>query len=141
MLVAVTRLRIRALRYLPAFALQTLRSALQAKAAPGNVAVLVLGEAHRVFWTQTVWTDEAAMRAFMQAQPHRAVMAKLATWCDEAAVVHWTQDTSEIASWDDARQRMQRDGRPSKLRHPSPAHDQFQIAAPRIRRFGELRFK
>ena len=46
MIVSVTRLRVRAWRYLPAFFLSTLRIARQASTADGNVAVAL------VHWTQ-----------------------------------------------------------------------------------------
>jgi len=141
MLVAITRLRIRSWRVAPAFAVQALRSARQAKAASGNVGVALLAEAHRTFWTLTMWIDENAMRAFMRAGAHRRVMGKLADWCDEAAVVHWTQEAPIAPSWEQAWQRLQREGRPSRVDRPTPAHANFQIAAPRVSRFGELRLK
>lgn len=141
MLCSITRLRIRALRYLPAFAVMALRSAWRAKAAPGSLAVVLLGEAHLTFWTQTIWIDDSAMRAFLGAGVHRRAMGRLAIWCDEAAVAHWTQPTSQTLPWDDVWQRLQREGRPSMVRHPTPAHTNFQIAAPKIGRFGEVRFK
>ena len=71
MFVSVTRLRIRRLWDMPAFAMQALRSALQAKAATGNVSVVLLAEARRTFWTRTIWIEESAMRAFMLGEPHR----------------------------------------------------------------------
>src|SRR5215469_12990915 len=89
--VSVTRLRVRSRRYMPGFLIQSLRSALQAKRAAGSLAVLVLRDADRAFWTCTVWLDEAAMRSFMQSGVHRRVMVRLPEWCDEAALVHWVQ--------------------------------------------------
>jgi hypothetical protein len=115
--------------------------ALQAKNAKGNVSVALLAEARRTFWTRTIWIEESAMRSFMLGEPHRRAMSRLKEWCDEAAVVHWTQDSPEPPSWEDAHRLMQREGRPSMVRHPTSAHRAFQIAAPRIGRFGELRFK
>jgi hypothetical protein len=103
--------------------------------------VALLAEARRTFWTRTIWSSEGAMRAFMRGEPHRRAMSRLAAWCDEAAVAHWTQDSSEPPSWSEAWQRMQRDGRPSMVDHPAPAHTDFQIIAPRAGRFRELRFK
>jgi hypothetical protein len=94
-LVSITRLRVRSFRYLPAFAVQAFRSARQAKNAPGNLAVSLLKDSHFTFWTRTLWSDEAAMRAFMIVGAHRHVMPHLLQWCDEAAVVHWVQDTVE----------------------------------------------
>jgi heme-degrading monooxygenase HmoA len=141
MLVAITRLRIRSWRVAAAFAVQALRSARQAKVAQGNVGVTLLAEAHRTFWTRTIWTDEAAMRAFMRAGAHRSVMVKLADWCDEAAVVHWLQNTPAAPAWEEAWQRLQREGRSSPINYPTKAHVNFRIAAPRVSRFGELRLK
>jgi hypothetical protein len=93
-LISITRLRVRSLRYLPAFLFGSLRSAREAKNASGNLAVSVLSDSHFAFWTRTLWTDERSMRAFMFAPAHRAVMPKLLQWCDEAAVTHWLQETS-----------------------------------------------
>ena len=140
-LVSLTRLHIRAFRHLPMFALSALLSAQEAKAAPGNIAVALLAEARRTFWTRTVWSDEAALGAFMRMNAHRGAMGKLSQWCDEAAVARWTQPTAEPPSWDEAWQRMQRDGRTSSIRRPAPAHANFQIAPPQIGRFSELRLK
>ncbi|WP_299646173.1 hypothetical protein [uncultured Jannaschia sp.] len=47
-------------------------------------------------------------------------MPKLARWCDQASVVHWTADAAP--DWAEAERRMRREGRPSKVRHPSPRH-------------------
>jgi hypothetical protein len=35
------------------------------------------------------------MRAFMFTPAHRSVMPKLLQWCDEAAVIHWLQETRQ----------------------------------------------
>jgi heme-degrading monooxygenase HmoA len=141
MFVSITRLRLRSWRFIPAFAGQALRAALQAKASPGNVGVALLAEAHRTFWTRTIWTDEAAMHAFLRSGVHRRVMSKLADWCNEAAVAHWTQAMADAPTWDEVWQRMQREGRASTVNHPTPAHAGFQIAAPKVGRFSALRLK
>jgi heme-degrading monooxygenase HmoA len=141
MYVSVTRLRIRGRRHLPAFIVMALRSALQAKAADGNVGVALLAEAHRTYWTRTIWTDERAMRRFIIAQPHRQAMRKISDWCDEAAIVHWTQESAQAPPWTVAQQRMQSEGRPTKIAQPAPAHERFQIAPPKIGYFSQLRFK
>ncbi|MEW6320450.1 MAG: DUF3291 domain-containing protein [Acidobacteriota bacterium] len=140
-LVSVTRLRIRHWWYVPAFTWQSLRSARQAARSPGNLAVRLRRDPHRTYWTMTAWTDEAAMRAFMVAGAHGAVMKRLLTWSDEAALVHWTQDVQGLPAWEEAHQRLAREGRRSKVLHPSPAHDAFEIAPPRPGRRGELTIK
>jgi hypothetical protein len=127
-LVSVTRLRIRSPWYLPAFFFHTLRATRQARAASGNKAVQLLPDAHRTFWTCTLWTDLQAMRAYVSAGAHRKSMKRLAHWCDEASVVHWEQDAMELPGWDEAYRRMQADGRPSRVDHPSAAHLAFKLA-------------
>jgi hypothetical protein len=78
------------------------------------------------------WRDEAAMRAFMMAAPHRGAMAKLLDWCDEASVVHWTQESGSLPDWHEAHRRMVAEGRQSKVNHPSPAHEAYQIPPPKV---------
>jgi len=128
--VSITRLRVRSWRYLPGFLLQSVRAARQAKGAPGNLSVSLLRDAELAFWTRTVWSDETAMRGFMLSGTHRRVMPRLLQWCDEAALVHWIQESSQPPSWAEAHRRLQQDGRPSKVNHPSLAQQQFAFPAP-----------
>src|SRR5258708_17130097 len=93
-LVAITRLRVRSWRYLPIFFLQALRSARQSARTEGNLATLLLRDRQNTFWTTTLWTTDTAMKGFMLSGVHRRVMGKLPDWCDEAAVVHWLQESS-----------------------------------------------
>ncbi len=37
------------------------------------------------------------MKAFMHAAPHGPAMRKLLNWCDEAALVRWTQAGADLA--------------------------------------------
>jgi quinol monooxygenase YgiN len=131
-LISITRLRVRSWRYLPMFFVQAARSQLQARAAEGCLGADVLREAHRTFWTRSAWTSEAAMRAYMMSGVHKQVMRRLADWCDEASVVHWLQDTAERPDWKEAHARMQRDGRPSRVNHPTEAQRKFEVPPPRL---------
>ncbi len=140
-IVSVTRLRVRSWIYLPAFFIRSLRIGGQAKRAPGNLAVKVLNDRRKTFWTCTAWESEQAMRAFMLAAPHGPAMRKLLDWCDEAALVHWSQPTPALPSWTEAHQRMQSHGRRSKVNHPSEEHTRYVIAAPRSDGRGEVRMK
>jgi hypothetical protein len=133
-LVSITRLRVRSLRYLPAFLLGALRSAREAKNASGNLAVSLLSDSHLAFWTRTLWTDERSMRDFMFAPAHRRVMPKLLQWCDEAAVAHWLQETPEPPSWQEVHRRLLQEGRTSKVDHPSAAQLRFEVPAPNTAR-------
>lgn len=132
-LVSVTRLRVRSWRYMLPFVFFALRSSRQAKVAEGNLHVALLRDAQSTFWTRTVWTTETAMKSFMLSEPHRQVMPRLLDWCDEAAVVHWVQDTDQRPDWYEAHDRLQQEGRRSKVRYPSPAHEKFDIPRPRLR--------
>ena len=129
--VSITRLRVGSWRYVPGFLIQSLRTALQAKRATGNLAISVLRDADRAFWTRSVWHDEAAMRSFMQSGVHRRIMARLPEWCNEAAVVHWVQDADESPSWQEAHRRLQEEGRRSRVTQPSEAQRRFEIQEPR----------
>ena len=129
-LISITRLRVRSFRFLPGFIFYALRSARQARSAPGNLGTGLLREVNNTYWTRTAWQDETAMRAFMMAMPHRQAMGKLAEWCDEASVVHWNQETADLPKWHEAHRRMVAEGRPSRVRHPSPAHDALRIPPP-----------
>jgi hypothetical protein len=139
--VSITRLRIRRWIYLPVFYARAFRSSRQAVAAEGNLAVRLLTDRHRTFWTGTIWSNEAAVKTFMHSGAHGAVMRKLLDWCDEAALVHWTQESSEFPSWEEAYRRLQKEGRTSKLHHPSAAHTAFQVPAPKIGRTSVTRMK
>lgn len=137
--VSITRLRIRAIRFLPLFMLQTMQALKQVKKAPGFVGGSLLADRKWTFWTMTVWESEASMRAYMMGGAHRAAMPHLVGWCDEASVVHWDQPDDEMPSWPDADGKMRTDGRPSRVRHPSEGHASLNYAAPRFSAAGPIR--
>lgn len=139
--VSVTRLRVRHWRYLPGFFVQAIRSALQAKSASGNLAVSIVNDTRNTFWTCTAWENEAAIGSFMLSGVHRRVMPRLLKWCDEASVVRWAQDSAQLPLWSEVHRRMQEEGRPSKVAHPSADHLSYKIPAPNVQPRQELRFK
>ena len=118
-LIAVTRLRIRFPRFILPFAWYTWRSFKQSKRASGNLNAAVRKTDKLAFWTMTAWRDEAAMSAYRIAPPHLWAMPKLLEWCDEAAVVHWHQESGQLPDWKTAEMRMAESGRLSKVNHPS----------------------
>jgi hypothetical protein len=139
--VSITRLRVRSWPYLLPFLIQTLRITRQAAKADGSLAVKVLRDRRNTFWTATSWLSDGSMKAFMHTKPHGPTMRRLLQWCDEAALVHWSQGGVELPSWEEAHERIQRQGRPSKVNHPSAAHTAHNIPAPALRPARELRFK
>ena len=139
--ISITRLRVRSWSYLPPFLVQTLRIARQAARADGNLSVKLLADRRNTFWTSTSWSSEGSMKAFMLAKPHGPTMRSLLRWCDEAALVHWTQAGAELPSWEEAHKRLQQEGRSSKVNHPSAAHTAHAISMPITSPTRELRFK
>ena len=129
-LISITRLRVRSWRYLPGFLFKAVGSARQAASSEGNLAVKLLRDANNTWWTSTCWDAETSMRNFMVAKPHGAAMRNLLVWCDEAALVHWSQPETALPSWTEAHRRMQVEGRTSKVLHPSPDQLAFRIAPP-----------
>jgi heme-degrading monooxygenase HmoA len=129
--VSITRLRIRAVRFLPAFLVDTLLSARQVKRAEGYLGGRMLADRRQTYWTMTAWTDAAAMRAYMTAGPHRRAMPKLMRWCDQASIAHWVQDDATLPAWEEADRRMRDEGRVSKVHHAAEGHDPMTFDPPR----------
>ena len=127
MIVSVTRLQLRSLRFLLPFAWHARRSRRQAEVAEGCLQVSVRKTAGLAFWTLTTWRDEASLRRYMRAAPHREAMPKLAHWCDEAAVAHWEQDAANGSDWAEAARRLAEGGRLLEVAHPSELQRQRQI--------------
>ena len=95
--IAVTRLRVRSFRFLLPFARRAWRSFRQAKHAAGGLGAKLRKAEGLAFWTLSAWQDESAMNAFRITPPHRDAMPKLRHWCDEAAYVHWNQESAGVA--------------------------------------------
>ena len=136
-LISVTRLRVRSFLYLPGFLWDTMQSVRQVQRSSGFLGGRLLVNTNYVFWTMTAWQDEAAMNAYRTGGAHRKAMPKLLNWCDEAAVVHWTQDSPEIPEWQQVQQHMSEQGRLSKVNHPSTVQTSQQIPAPQPSRIAQ----
>jgi hypothetical protein len=121
-LVSATRLRVRGLRFLPAFFLSTNRSKGQAERAAGFVKGQLVIDHGRTFWTVTMWRDLDAMRAFRNGGAHGRDMRKIAAWCDEASTATWEQDSEELPDMEELGQRMVEAARFVKLPNASRAH-------------------
>jgi Domain of unknown function (DUF3291) len=132
-LASVTRLRVRSVRYLPAFLWQTFRSQRQVVRAPGFFGGRLLIDMRSTFWTLTVWIDERAMKAFRGSAPHAKVMPRLVEWCDEAAYAHWSPNGDSVPFWPEAYERLTAEGRLSRVAHPSPDHEARRFSKPRLK--------
>jgi heme-degrading monooxygenase HmoA len=136
--ISLTRLRIRSIRFLPAFLLHAFRSRNQVRRAPGFLTGALLPDKHFTFWTMTAWDSEESMRQFMLSGPHKAAMTHLIHWCDEASVAHWIEPEASLPSWEEADRRMRSSGRPSKVKHPSPNHANLTYKTPRTTRSAKI---
>jgi hypothetical protein len=121
-LVSVTRLRIRKLRFFPGFAWLALRSTIQARRTEGNLWTLTIKDRGLIFWTITVWRDQAAMRSFRNSGAHKLAMPKLFEWCDEATYIHWEQASDAPPDLRSAYDRLVAEGVVSRVRCPSSNH-------------------
>jgi len=130
MFISITRLRVRHWWYLPEFLWRSNQSIKQARNSPGFQRGFTLLDRKRVFWTLTGWDAEASMRAYRGSGAHKAVMPKLAGWCDEAAVTHYVGD--DLPTWTDAWEKIQ-NGRLTPVHHPSPDQTAKRIPAPRLK--------
>ena len=86
---------------------------------------------HLTFWTLTLWNSEADMRSYRNTDAHKKAMPKLQTWCDEASVVHWQQDSEEFPEWQFAWEQLISGGRASKVKRPTAAHATLEFPSPR----------
>lgn len=130
--VSVTRFRMRAIRFLPFFIIHANRTVAQIRKADGFATGTVQREAERIFWTLTVWRDDAAMRAYVASGAHRKAMPHVVNWADEASVGHWEQSGLDLPDWPEAVRRFQREGRPLTLRYPAPQHLERRFADPQM---------
>jgi len=129
-LVSITRFRARSIWLVPLFGFHAQRSIAQIRHADGCIALALLRDTNRAFWTTTVWADERSMKAYMNSGSHRKAMPRLANWADEASVVHWYQEQPERPDWSEAARRMKAEGRPVRLRNPSPDHANMSFPDP-----------
>jgi quinol monooxygenase YgiN len=91
----------------PAFARGTLGIMKQLGAAEGLIAYSVLARLlAKHFWTLSVWSDEAALKSFVNHPPHVRLMASLTPHMGQTRFVRWTVNGSGLPLvWDDALRR------------------------------------
>src|SRR5262245_47880620 len=104
--VAVTRLRLSSIFFLPFLLLNNWKSSRQVKSAFGFLGGQLLIDRKLTFWTMTVWSNLDSMRAFRNSGAHQTAMPLLAHWCNESSSVHWEQDYSTIPHWREAHEWM-----------------------------------
>lgn len=136
--VSLTRLRLRSIRFVPAFAIHAIRTRQQCSRAPGFQRGSLLMDRGWTFWTLTAWDTQESMRAYMTSGDHKVAMPKLLNWCDQASVAHWHSASAELPTWQECDRRMRTEGRISKVRHPALGHADMSFAAPRTTATGPI---
>ncbi len=130
--ISITRLRVRSIFYMPLFMLHALRTMTQAQKSEGALGVETRIEKNNVVWTKTAWTDETAMKKYRGSGAHQVAMRLLSEMCSEAAYARWSQETPSLPTWEEAHARILREGKLSKVKHPSPLHAAGKTAPDRI---------
>lgn len=133
MLASVTRLRVRSVRFLPAFIWHNFKTKQQVVRAGGFFGGRLLVDSRWTFWTLTVWEDEKVMKKFRGSGAHARVMSHLPHWCDEASYAYWALTTNGVPEWSEAYEKLSTDTRLSRVEHPSEDHSNKRIAKPRLR--------
>jgi hypothetical protein len=128
--VSVTRLRVRSLLFLPRFFWANEASVKAIKKVPGFIEGKELIDKGFTFWTVTIWQSPEAMKQFRNNDPHKSIMRKLPAWCDEAAYIHWTQETNDFPDWGTIYWRLLDEGKITKVKQPSPQQERMTYPAP-----------
>jgi len=103
-LALLTYLPLKRFRTLPAFIRFILAVQGQLSGTAGLVAYTLRARpVSRRFWTLSVWDDEAALRQFVVAQPHRDIMRKLRDRMGATSFTRWQVRGYDLPlSWEDA---------------------------------------
>jgi heme-degrading monooxygenase HmoA len=103
-----TKLPLTAHRHVPGFLGDTLRIRRQLRQTPGLVGYSLLAEIRRkTFWTVSVWDDEASLRAFAGADPHRSIMRRAPARMGESAFRPFEVVGADVPMpWQDVKTRL-----------------------------------
>jgi heme-degrading monooxygenase HmoA len=129
-LVSVTRLHLKSPRYFPVFLWHTALSSWQIMNTPGFLGGKLTSDQEGGAWTISFWEDESGMRQYRNSGAHRQAMRYLPHWCDEATVVHWKQEDTNLPDAIAVHSRIESEGHFTKVLHPSIAHQNRQIPEP-----------
>jgi hypothetical protein len=131
MVISVTRLRLRSVRFLPAFFWNSFKVNKQVVRANGFMAGKTFLDSKRTFWTMTAWRDPDTMKSFRNTAPHQIAMRKLPHWCDEASYTRWEQETDDLPDWKEAHRKLSAEPVLSPVQNPSRDHAARRFADPR----------
>lgn len=109
--VVSTRIKLTSAWRSPVFVVHSFRVYLQARRSPGIVRASLRAQPWRsTFSTLSVWTDEAALYAFVRTDPHRSIMRRMRPWTTDPQVRQWSVPAGQLSRgrlWAEARQRVE----------------------------------
>lgn len=129
-LVSVTRLHLKSPRHFPAFLWYTSLSSWQIINTPGFLAGKLTSDKQGGAWTVSFWENESAMRQYRSSGAHRQAMRYLPHWCDEAALLTWKQEDTNLPEAIAVHRRMESEGHFTKMLYPSINQQNRQIPEP-----------
>lgn len=118
--VMASRFRVRRLRDVPRFFLDSMRIYRQVLDADGALGVsLVARPLRREFLTLSAWSDRNALNALVRTDPHRSAMRRHHSAMAESSFTFWEVACAELpVNWDDARSRLDARRARSTEAHP-----------------------
>ncbi|WP_138732161.1 DUF3291 domain-containing protein [Modestobacter excelsi] len=107
-LVMASRFRVRRLRDVPRFFLDSVRIHRQVRAADGALGVsLIARPLRREFSTLSAWRNRAALEALVRAQPHAGAMRRHRPVMAESTFTFWDVEADRLpVRWEEARRRL-----------------------------------
>src|SRR5262245_35117401 len=130
MIVGVTRLRLRSVRFIPRLNWESIKIKRSVVESPGFLGGKILVDRNHAYWTMTSWKDLDSMRAFRNGDAHAAAASMLDRWCDEASVLHWETEDDELPGWKEVHRRMSEAGRRIPLEFESADHKAGRFREP-----------
>jgi hypothetical protein len=109
MVASITELNLKNFWSYLVFLPHAVRSHRQASKAEGMISIQVRSEGILVQRTLTVWQSARDMVNFVKAGPHRNAMASFSRHANPSFTCHFEVD--EVPSWEDALNRLRKDGR------------------------------
>lgn len=109
--VMASRFRLRRLRDVPRFFLDSMRVHRQTLSAPGALGVsLVAHPLRREFLTLSAWDSRESLNALVRAEPHLSVMRRHRPAMEDSAFTFWDVTYADLpVGWDDAHRRLDAD--------------------------------
>ncbi|MFI6316638.1 DUF3291 domain-containing protein [Nonomuraea sp. NPDC050556] len=107
-LIMASRFEVRSFKDVPRFFLNSLAAWRQVRKAPGAFgASLVARPFKRTFQTLSAWESREHLMAFVNTEPHRAIMKAMRPTMSDSAFVFWNVSATDLPiTWAEAERRL-----------------------------------